>query len=82
MWFNDHKLVAFVEAETRWEWQWLTRLLPPLLKIRCLPIFMKKSEQREGLHVATITQSKFAHKIRAIIASAEKNNGIFTYISL
>jgi hypothetical protein len=52
-------------------WEWLTRLLPPLLKIRCLPIFMKKNEQREGLHVATITKSEFAHKIQSMIASAE-----------
>jgi hypothetical protein len=33
---------------------------------------MKKNEQREGLHVATITKSEFAHKIQAMIASVEK----------
>jgi hypothetical protein len=32
---------------------------------------MKKNEQREGLHVSTITKSEFAHKILGMIDSAE-----------
>ncbi len=110
MWFKNRQLVAFVEAERRWEtnhiighltccidyalqegvqpffvlvflenesdhcnrlhhtWKWLTRLLPPVLKIKCLPIYIKRNETRAGLHSATITQTTFTQQIQELIS--------------
>ena len=52
-------------------WAWLTRpsLLPQVLRIQCLPIYMKSNEKRSGLHVRTITQKAFAQKIDELITS-------------
>jgi len=47
-------------------WSWLIRMLPPVLKIRCLPIYTKKSERRVGLHASTITKEVFCDKIKEL----------------
>ena len=47
-------------------WAWLTRLLPPTLKVRCVPIYMKRGETRDGLHVSTITKEAFCNKIQEV----------------
>lgn len=97
-WFDDSKLVAFVEAERRWDinhimghlvccadfanqekykpyfilvflenassysnrldgaWRWLKRLVPDTLIVRGLLVFIKKGDEREGLHASTVTK--------------------------
>jgi hypothetical protein len=109
MWFQNRKLVAFVEAEKRWEmnhiighlicctdyavqekahpffilvyleneanhcvrlrntWQWLTRMIPAALKVKCLPIYMRKNETRQGLHASVLTPEAFRNTIKEII---------------
>ena len=48
-------------------WKWLTRLLPPVLKTKGLPIYIKRNETRSGLHSATITHTKFTQQIQEMI---------------
>lgn len=108
MWYKNHELFAFFEAERRWEmnhiighltccvdyaiqekahpffvlvyleneadhckrfknaWEWLTRMLPPFLKVRCLPIYTKREDKRDGLHASTITKDAFYKKIKEL----------------
>lgn len=47
-------------------WRWLTRLLPPVLKVRCLPIYTKKDDRGIGLHASSITKEDFCRKIKEL----------------
>jgi len=47
-------------------WKWLTRMLPPVLKVRCLPIYTKRDDARVGLHASTITKGAFCEKIKEL----------------
>jgi len=47
-------------------WSWLTRMLPSVLKVRCLPIYTKKGDARVGLHVSQITKKAFSEKIKEL----------------
>jgi hypothetical protein len=82
MWFNDHKFVAFVEAETRWEMNHiighLTCCIDYALQEKVQPFFILVFLENEAehcsrlrLHVATITKSEFAYKIKGMFGSAE-----------
>lgn len=110
-WFKGDELVAFVEAERRWDinhlighlvccadfaseekyrpyfvlvflenasshsnrldrvWRWMKRFVPDTLKVRELPIFIKKEDIREGLHASTVTKKGFTNEIRQLIST-------------
>lgn len=109
MWFKNHQLFAFLEAEKRWElnhiighliccvdyavqekitpffllvyletetnhckrllntWTWLTRMIPPVLEVRCLPICIKKNVHPDAIHASTITKKALCNKILELI---------------
>lgn len=111
IWFKEGRLVAFVEAEKRWDinhiighlvccadftsqeqakphfilvflknaanhsnrlmnvWRWLKRIVPDNLEIRCLPIYIKKGDRRQGLHASTIEEEDFINEIKRILNS-------------
>ena len=48
-------------------WKWLTRMLPPVLKVRCLPIYTKGDNTRVGLQASKITEDAFCTKIKELI---------------
>jgi hypothetical protein len=48
-------------------WQWLTRMLPAILKVRCLPLYTGKSETRVGLSASQITIGAFTEAMKELI---------------
>ena len=72
---NIHPFFVLVFLENEYDhciilnesWNWLTRLLPPVLKLKCLPIYIKRGDKRDGLHSSRITEEAFCEKIKELV---------------
>lgn len=69
---NPFFVLVFLENEynhckrLKETWNWLTRMLTPVLSVKCLPIYIKRGDKRDGLHASTITKEAFCEKIKEL----------------